>query len=285
MSDPAGTLPSGVAVAPRQIAAREIDLEVRIRRNLVAGTAHRNVFGRALIDNGDWEQLAGWTAVASAQVDGSPAIFPRPADGPVSVVSDSALDTVDGTGAQAFEVLGVGEGGTGAASGAAAPWTIAAVPLAGTTPVQTTSVNFWGGAAECGMVTSAGSLFTNQGTITVSRVSDGKVLYEIPPRWGHTLTGRITVPLGWTAVIRRLILWWDGDTQAHWRLVEHNSEDVRFSKVGGSVQLENSGSGVNLGGFVIPSGSTFWFEGIRRSGGQVADTVLTVWASVEFYQG
>jgi len=268
----------------RRIHVRELDLALRVRRGLVAGTQVRDLFARALVAVGTWEQATQWTSVTSAPVGGTPALFPLPADGPVTIVSTSAVDNVAGVGARTFEVLGPAPDARPATEGPSAPWIVSSVPLNGTTPVQT-AASYWGGMAECGGVISAGSAWTNQGTLTVTRVSDSKVLYVIPPLWGHTLTARITVPLGWIGVVRRLVLTWDGDTQAHWRLMIHNLAGVRYSMVGGSVQRENSGTELVFGGGrVIPPGATFWIEAVRDAGGSVASPVMSAFSPLEFYR-
>lgn len=261
-------------------------METRIVRGLAKGVVRRRLFARQQIPVGTWEQTSGWTTVASAGVGGTPSLFPLPADGPVQIVSSSAADNSAGTGAQTFEIIGLGVGGVPdtTPTNIWAPWARASIPLNGTTPVQTTT-QFYGGLAEDGGVLTAGASFTNQGTLTCSRVSDGKVLFVIPPTWGHTVEGRITVPLGWEANILKIIPWWNGDAQAHWRLRIHNQNGVRFSEIGGSVHEANSGTEIGLsGGLVIPELSTFWFEAIRDAGGLVTTNYITMAAMIDFYE-
>lgn len=286
MANPAGTLPSGVAAVPRRSPAKALGLETRIVRGLVKGAVRRWFFARQQIPVGTWEQTSGWTTVASADVGGTPSLFPLPADGPVEIVSDNPVDNINGSGARTFVIIGPAAGGVPdtTPTNTSAPWARASVPLNGTTPSVTTT-EFYGGLAEDGGVQSAGALFTNQGTLTCSRVSDGKILFVIPPTWGHTVEGRITVPQGWTAVIRKIIPWWNGDAQAHWRLRVHDVNGVRISEIGGSVHEANSGTEIDLsGGFVIPELSTFWFEAIRDAGGLVSTNYLTMASPIDFYE-
>lgn len=159
----------------------------------------------------------------------------------------------------------------------------------GTTPVQTTGTSFWGGMAEFAQVISAGSSFNNLGTITVTRVSDGKVLLVIPPRWGRAQPGRLTVPLGWMAAIRTEKISWSGDTLASWRLVHHHIAGdlagVRHAETGGSLQNVNSSETDDFqGGYTVAGGTTFWYEAVRDTGGTVANPYMVVFAPVEFYR-
>lgn len=280
----AGASRSGVVSVPRRAPVAEQEISVRVRRGLVAGAVAREFFPRSpAVAVGTYDQATPWTQVTSSPIGETGGMFPLAADGPVQVVSSSAADTSAGTGAQFFRVIGLGPGGEPVTSGPSPPYQTEVLALNGLTPVPGVS-NFYGGVSECGGVVSAGTSLANVGSLTVSRVSDGRVLYVIPPTWGHTRSDYSFVPNGWTAIIRDLVVFWNGDTQCQWRLRVHSPLGYRQSLLGGSISRENSGSAIDLhGGYEVPALHSFWWEAVRDVGGVGGSAFMSIFAVVEYY--
>lgn len=273
-----GNQPSSIADVPRPLRWRELDIALKIKRGIVQGAVGKELFARSLtpITAAAWEDVP-WDDVSRHPIE--TAVNTTSVN--VVVNSDNNADAPGGTGARLVTIVGLGTSGNPVSDDFEAPFRSENINLnfAG---LQLSANEYFGGQILEARVIGAGTGRTNAGTITVARTAldGGETMLEIPPGFGTAMIDHIAVPLGWVCVIREIVIFWSGDTQANWRLRILTPQGTLQSPIGGSV---TQGDNVDLGGgHIIDGESTFWFQAIRDVGGAV-QSHLTIYAALEFY--